>query len=525
MKILFVWPNKDQWGFKSMSLSLLSAILKRAGHKTDLFDTTYIDFNFEENTGVRSRIKIFKPVDFSAFDMKKKKVNLEEEFLKKLNEFKPDIVGISALSDEVDIGLKISEMAKKWNKKTVVIWGNKAVTMAPKKILSSDFIDYACIGEGVEFIIEFIDCINKNHDPKNIKNLAFKKADGSIQQNPLRPYFHDLDSLPYFDWSLFDKRHFIKPYDGKIYRGGDHMLYWGCPNFCTYCINPHYRKLYGPSAGIYLRRYSIPRIIDELKCLIKQWNIEFFKYHDEDFCLKPLAYFKELADAYAKEIEVPFVAMANARNVTEEKVKLLKKMNCVSITLGVETGNNRLRKEILKRVETSDEIVKATKLLNSAGIRTSAFNMLAIPFENRQTIMETIALNRKAEFRYPNAGFFFPLDGTELREISIKNGFFDGDPTAIFQNGKPTLRFPDITSEELIALRERFVLYIKMPYEFYPYIERSEKNDEQGRKLTDALYQIYDQCVFANDGIWNAKGREQEFLNQLDAIINSQLIN
>jgi radical SAM superfamily enzyme YgiQ (UPF0313 family) len=268
--------------------------------------------------------------------------------------------------------------------------------------------------------------------------------------------------LPYYDWSIFDNRHFIKPYNGKIYKGGDHMLYWGCPNFCTYCINPHYRSLYGASAGIYLRRYSIPRIINELKYLVKKWGIEFFKYHDEDFCLKPLAYFKELAETYAKEIGIPFVAMANARNVTKEKVELLKKMNCVSITLGVETGNNKLRKEILKRVETADEIVKATKLLNEANIRTSAFNMLAIPFESRATIMETIELNKEAGFRYPNAGFFFPLDGTELREISIKNGFFDDDPTATFKNDKPTLRFPNISPEELIALRERFVLYIKI---------------------------------------------------------------
>ncbi len=501
-----------------MGLSLLSAILKRAGHEVELFDTTYIDFNFQENTGVRSRIKIFKPVDFSAYDVKKKKLDLEQEFLKKLKDFKPDIVGVSALSDEVDVGLKISQITKEWNKDTVVIWGNKAATMAPEKILASDFVDYICIGEGVEFITEFVDCLVAKKNPENIKNLAFKRPDGTIQRNPLRPYFQNLDSLPYFDWSIFDERHFLKPYDGKIYRGGDHMLFWGCPNFCTYCINPHYRKLYGPSAGIYLRRYSVPRIIEELKYLVKKWKVEFFKYHDEDFCLKPVAQFQELADAYAKEIGVPFVAMANARNVTEEKVQLMKKMNCVSITLGVETGNNRLRKEVLKRVETADEIVKATKMLNAAGIRTSAFNMLAIPFENRSTVMETIALNRKAEFRYPNAGFFFPLDGTELREISIKNGFFDGDPTATFQNGRPTLKFPDITSEELIALRERFVLYIKFPDDFIPFIERSEKKDEIGEKLLDALYQIYDDCVFANDGVWDAHGTEKELVDGLKAI-------
>lgn len=518
MKVLLVWPNKDQWGFKPMGLSLLSAILKRDGHEVDLFDTTYIDFVFQDNTSVRSKIKIFKPVDFSNFDLEKKRVDLSQEVLVKLRDFKPDIVGISALSDEVDVGLDVSRIVKNWDAKIIVIWGNKAATMAPEKILASFYVDYICLGEGIEFISEFVRGLEQGKDPRLLPNLAFRDENGQIRKNSLRPHFQDLDSLPYFDWSFFDQRHFLKPYDGKVYRGGDHMIFWGCPNICTYCINAAYRKLYGPLAGPYLRRYSVDRVIEELKFLVEKWDIEVFKYHDEDFCLKPIDYFRELAEKYSREIAAPFVAMANARNVNEGKVTLLKKMNCLSITLGIETGNSRLRKEVLKRTETAEEIIRATKLLNQAGIRTSAFNMLAIPFENRKTIMETIELNKRAEVHYPNAGFFFPLDGTELRDIAIKNNFFDGDPAATFKNDRPTLRFPDITAEELIALRERFVLYIKMPYEFYPFIERSEKHDIIGQQLTELLYQIYDEAVFTNDGVWDDGGKLPQYLNCLRVI-------
>ncbi len=70
-----------------------------------------------------------------------------------------------------------------------------------------------------------------------------------------------------------------------------------------------------------------------------------------------------------------------ANNTTQEKVDLLKKMNCVSVTLGFETGNNWLRKEILKRIESKEEIIKATKLFNEIGIRTSSFNMMDLPWE------------------------------------------------------------------------------------------------------------------------------------------------
>ena len=519
MKFLFIWPHKDQPGYKSLSIALLSAILKKAGHEVDLFDTTFIDFGFKDNTEVRSKLRIFKEVVVSDdLHLTKQKVNLQDELFKKLEKFKPDVVGVSALSDEIYVGFKISEIVKKWNKKAIVLWGNKAASMAPENVFSCKAVDYICVGEGLEFINEFANAIEQGKDVRHIKNLGYKDLDGHVHINELRPYYQGMDSLPFLDWDIFDKRQFYKPFNGKIYIGGDHMVYWGCVNNCTYCINDSYRKLYGKKAGKFLRCYSVDRIIRELKFLVDKWKVTFFKFHDEDFCLKPYNYLDEFSGKYAKELNIPFTIMANARNVTVDKVKLLKKMNCVSVTLGIETGNSLLRKKMLKRVETKQEIIKATKFFNEAGIRTASFNMLAIPFETRKTIKETIALNKRANVRYPNAGFFFPLDGTELKEIAIQSGFFAKNSHKVFCNDVPALTLPGISSEELVKIRERFTLYIKMPRFFYPYIERSEKNDDISRRLTSELYSIYDEAVLANDGVWNDCGKNKSYLKNLESI-------
>ncbi|MFI5151677.1 MAG: B12-binding domain-containing radical SAM protein [Bacteroidia bacterium] len=400
MKILFVWPNKDGFGFKPMSLALLSAELKQRGHEVELFDTTYIDFGYKGLSDVRNKIKIFKPVDFSKYDMDKHKLDLQAELKKKLDDFQPDVIGISALSDEVSIGLQVSKIIKQWNSNLPVLWGNKAPTMFQERILEDPYVDYICIGEGIEFMVEFLDCLTYDKNLTDLKNIAYKDEQGRIRRNELRPYFQDLDSLPYLDWSIFDFRHFLKPYDGNLYIGGDHMIYWGCPSHCTYCINHAYRNLYGTKAGKFIRCYSVDRIINELKFLVQKWGINFFKFHDEDFCIKPLPYFRYLSEEYRKHINIPFTAMVNAHNITKEKIELLAQMNCVSISIGIETGNEKLRKEVLKRHETKEEIIKAIHLLNDAGIRTCAFNMLGIPFETRKTIMETIELNRKSQVRY-----------------------------------------------------------------------------------------------------------------------------
>jgi radical SAM superfamily enzyme YgiQ (UPF0313 family) len=248
---------------------------------------------------------------------------------------------------------------------------------------------------------------------------------------------------------------------------------------------------------------------------VQKWGITFFKFHDEDFCLKPMPYFKELAEKYRDQVNIPFTTMANAHSITKEKVALLVQMNCVSVSIGVETGNEKLRNEILKRRETKDEIITAIKMLNEAGIRTCAFNMLGIPFETRDTILETIELNRISQVRCPDTVFFYPLEQTRLREIAVENGFYDANSDGDFDDIRPSLRLPDISEEELIALRERFVLYVKMPKAYYPYIKRSETEDDIGIKLTKELYQIYDTCVLFNDGIWNDRGENQVYLDRL----------
>jgi hypothetical protein len=192
--------------------------------------------------------------------------------------------------------------------------------------------------------------------------------------------------------------------------------------------------------------------------------------------------------------------MAHAKSITHEKVELLLRMGCASVSMGFESGNEWIRRNVLNRKETTEVIIEATKLLNEAGIRTSSFNMLGLPFETRDAIFDTIELNRKSEVAYPDVSFFFPYEGTELFKVCIDNGFWIPDPNAAFRSDKPALLNATISAEELIAIRDRFVFYVKLPTDFWPYIRRSETLDYIGAQLTTGLYQIYQNTIFSNIG-------------------------
>jgi len=514
MKVLFVWPNKDSFGFKPIGLSLLSGIARSLGWEIKLFDTTEIDFGFVDNTQSGQSARTFRPVDLSQYGIEKTKIDLRSKFIKALEEFGPDCLALSVLSDEFLIAAEISKIAKERYPKLPIIWGGKYPTLNPEKTLRMLNADFVCIAEGFGAFSDFLNTLSKNKDPYNIPNIWVKKNTKIIKNN-IRPLKKNLDELPYVDWEIFDRRQFYKPFDGKAYISGDHMLSWGCPYHCTYCINHFYHEMYNNK--YFLRRYSAKRIIDELKYLKGRYNLEFIKFHDEDFLMRPVTNLRELRDAYKQEVNLPFVIETNPKSVTEEKVKLLKEMNCVSASVAIETGDSDLRKRILKRVDSEEDILRAFSLLKEAGIRTSAFNMLGLPFESRQTYMETIKLNKKANAQYPNMGFFYPFGGTKLREISIREGFFDpgNEESIVYQHDRPALHFHNLSEKELIEMRNVFVLYVKLPHYYKLFIKRSENQDDLGIKLRKKLLKIYDKTVLNNNGWYFEDGLRDKYIREL----------
>lgn len=487
------------------------------GWDTALFDTTEIDFGFADNTRSGESAKLFKQVDMVPYGHEKKRIDLRSRFVSMIQDYQPDCLAMSVLSDEYLIATEISGIAKEIRPGLPIIWGGKFPTLQPLKALDQCHADFVCLGEGFGAFRDFLNALSGNASLFTIPNI-WAKQNGKIIRNKLRPLENFLDDLPYVDWELFDKRQFYKPFDGKVYISGDHMLNWGCPYHCTYCINHFYHDLY--ENRYYLRRYSTERIIEELLHLKNKYHLEFIKFHDEDFLMRPLENLRELSEAYREKVNIPFVIETNPKSVTEEKVALLKNMNCVSASVAIETGDPYLNKKVLNRVNTEKDVIKAFSLLKSAGIRTSAFIMLGIPFETRKTYWKTVELTRKAEVQYPNVGFFYPFEGTELRQIAMDNGFFslDDNVMIVYQRDMPALKFREFSDEELVAMRNVFVLYVKLPECYEPFIKRSEMSDDIGIQLRKALLRIFDYTVWANDGWYVDDGMKESYLEDLNKI-------
>ena len=484
MKLLLVKPTLGTYAHKPINLALLSAIAKRRGWETRLFDAGITDVSDQAGQPEQDGKRF--PAEGLAGKRAERMRSAVREFLQ---EFSPDFVAMTVISDNRFTAAAITGTIRESDPRIPVLWGGVEPTINPQRALREYRADLVCRGEGIGAFDDVLRAYADNRDIRSIPNIWSWGEEGIIQ-NPVRPLEKDLDNLPFLDLGIYpefsrqDRKH------GEAYRNADHMITWGCPNSCSYCINDFYHALYG--TGYFIRHYSAGRIIAELKWLKEQFGITFFNFHDEDFLLKNEEYLETLSSAYRQQVDLPFSIMASPGSVTERKAGLLKRMNCINVAFGVETGDMAIRTGILRRKDSREDIIRSVTLFNRAGIRTSSFNMLGLPFYSRECFEKTIELNRKAGVGAPYAGFFYPYEGTAVRKTSIEGGFFDPEnpDTAVNVITKPALHFSAITREDLIGMRDVFSLYCRLPAGYYPYILRAEKQDRTGILLRDLLYRI-----------------------------------
>lgn len=464
-------------------------MLKKRGHEVALFDSTFMDLGFMLDGEISDQLLMFKPVDWAAYGLVRDKyVNAKKEFLKFLEREKPDIIAASVFSDMYRYTIDFLKVAKEKYDIPVVI-GGIHTTLLPEEVIAEDCIDALCIGEGEEALVEYVDALNGNRVARtDIKNLWIKQ-DRKIHKNPLRELV-DLDSLPFMDYSIYDERQFLRPFEGKVLRSGDYQDKRGCPRKCTYCAYSVINKDIYPGGRV--KYYSAERFVEEAKYLKQTYNLEFFKIFSEDMFLRPVDDLAKMAELYAKKVGLPFTTNGYPLTVTKKKAELLKKMNCASVSVALECGNPYYREHMLKRKYTNEQFAKSIKILKEAGIRAVSLNMIGLPKENRKMIFETIEVNRKVKPDFADFGCFFPFRGTPLGDLSVKEGFVSGEKIkqSRSDHGKSILHMPDLSEEEIDGIIKMHYFYLHYPKIFWPIFRLCEKEGFWRSKLYRLIIRI-----------------------------------
>jgi len=413
MKILFV--IKDVEYIDPMGIMLLSAMAKGRGHTTAVC------------------------------------VLADRDLKEKVRAFAPDVAAFSAKTGEHKYYIAANAVIKDIDKGIFTVIGGPHATFFPELIERYPF-DALCVGEGDDAWPELLDAVEKKTSFDEIPNIVTKKNYVKGRPPVVRERRRTLDDLPFLDRDLFYSTTRLGRFPMRSF-----MVSRGCPYKCTYCFNHKYNMFYKGN-GTLGSRMSVGRVIAELKDLKARWPTQFIKFYDDIFVMKDDVWLDEFSVRYKEDIGLPFHCLMRANLLTEPILLKLKNAGLASLSMSIESGNDRVRNDVLKRNMTKETMTAAFDLCSKHGVPTFSNTIFAIPGTGLTEDIESLDLNLRCKVTFGEFPLFFPYPETELAKYAIAQGAFDGNFDNLHMSYQSTSPLTCFTKEEKLMQRNLSLL-------------------------------------------------------------------
>ena len=337
-------------------------------------------------------------------DCKVVRADIEMELV----EFKPDLVGISCVSENYNAASEYAKMAK--SKRIPVIIGGIHISMIPQTLRKE--MDIGVIGEGEQTFLELVEHYEKNGNFKNVENIngLVYWSNGQLKFTKPRELIDSLDKIPFPARDLMEVRRLTNMFSSR-----------GCPYYCSFCSSSRFWKK--------VRFSSARHVVDEIKELKEKYNVNHISFYDDLF-IADKKRLKEIAEILEKEDlldKLSFDCNCRANLVDEETMRLLKKMNFTTVAMGLESGCEK-RLAYLKggSVKVSDN-KKAVELANKYGIEVTGNIVIGLPFETREDILETLNFVKSVKMGHLSIWLLTPLPQTPVWSFAEEKGLIKTD--------------------------------------------------------------------------------------------------
>lgn len=452
-RVLFIFPNMFTPFSFSPAIQILSAVLKENDCDVSLI-------HIHNRYGIPYKIN---------------------GILDAVKNYSPNLIGVTATSFEYEAVNRIAKAIKRKFPNIPIILGGSHATIKPEDLYTSSF-DGFCLGEGEIPLIKLVTKL-KNNEPYYDTESFWFKVGNQIIKNPIGSYVKDLDNLPFFDMEIMDTKKLLQVRNNWLSISASR----GCPFRCSFCINPLLKEIAGEN--VYIRKKSVKNLIKELKNIIQKYGkyIKVINF-DDDLLMLYKDWMVKFTDIYKKEIYKPYgiqwVINARVNTLDEVIVKALKESGCREIRMGIETGNKKMREEILNKHITNEEILNAFTLCKKYKINTLAFVMIGIPNETKETILDTLNLLAKIRPTLIRLTFLYPYYGTKIYKYCIQNKLFKSKAVIRDEFTNSVLIFKSLSELEIFRYRLFFPWYLNL------------RISEKAKNLYEKLIKVFSQMTY-----------------------------
>jgi radical SAM superfamily enzyme YgiQ (UPF0313 family) len=387
-----------------------------------------------------------KTLDLVLFKPKIKRI-----IQKTIEDFQPQIVGLSAMTFQFDTLLKIANYLRQKNPEILLAAGGYHVSLMAKELTADNTelpVDFIIRGEGEQTFRELSDKLQmRSDDLTDIAGLSYKDNSG-WRHNPDRPLL-DLKDIALPDRSTRISDNFYS-YGLKIDVAETSR---GCVFDCKFCS---ITKMYGKN----FRKYSLERILYDLKSLQNQGaqavfftddNITYDTEHFRDVC-------KGIVDNRLNNMIYAVQASAAGLAKSPELVKDMRLANFKFVFVGFETMNPESLKGV-KKPTTPEINVKAARLLHDNKIAMMAGTISGFPEDDKKSVRNNFKLICQLKPSAIYAQFLTPYPKTLLRDELLAEGLvINKDDLSKYDGFHCNIRTKHLGQKELYLTQRKEIL-------------------------------------------------------------------
>lgn len=339
--------------------------------------------------------------------------NAFREFLKK-NNF--NLIGLgNCYTSMTDNFFATARICKQVLPEALICIGGAHPTIFPGETMEKcEQIDFLVHGEGEISFLKLARAVEKNEkDFSSLPGLVYRSNDG-IRINHNREEIKNSDDIPMLPYHLIPMKKYVPPPSNykKLPTYGM-LIQRGCPYKCIYCDN----RIHGHK----LRRYSVGRVIEEIKFLQEKYGMRGMIFQDSIFTLDRRWVIEFCESIKAYQLNFTWTCYTRADAIDEELCSIMKDAGCWSISLGVESANQESL-DLIKKNITLDEIVLGIQAAKKSGMEVILSIILGLPGEDEKMVRNTIDFVKKMDVDIVVFFMPVPFPGTELYDLCKADG-------------------------------------------------------------------------------------------------------
>lgn len=362
-----------------IGLCYLAASLSRAGYETGILDLE------------PARLSLGKELDLIA-------------------RWGPDLLGVTTTTPAYSLARDFCGEVRKAMASLPIVIGGPHISGTAAEELDAPF-DCALLGESESSLPLLAAAVRGERGYEEVPGLVFRSG-GELRRTPRGPFIENLDEIPFPRRELLDLDVYTTFVPGKgLRRATTVTASRGCPFQCVFC-----------SAHVILgkrfRLRTVANILAEIEEARDRFHIPHFYFNDSSLTLKR-DWILELCEGMAaRNLDITWEGMTRVNLIDRELLRSLKRAGFVRLSLGIESGDQRIL-DIMRKGVTLEEIRDAYRLCREERIETESFAMLGLPGETRETIRRTARFVRSIpEVRYSSFSIATPYPGSELMAMA-----------------------------------------------------------------------------------------------------------